>query len=372
MDISAVRIVLVAPAGPLNIGSAARVMKNFGLNQLVLVNPQCDPLGAEAMQMAVHAKDVLQAARRVETIPDALDGCCFAIATTARQRGFDAPLEHPDAVFPALLEQANFHSNTALIFGPEDRGLSNEELTYAQRFTKISTDATYSALNLAQAVAVCCYELYRVTQVAEGALTPRASALHPAHNRAHNQAHHPAQSSGAGASLGASPTANSSLPSEEARSKTLRNSPPSATQTESLAQGQLPGQPAYASPSEGFPKAQSPKGQSPKAQLNELEGYYQHLEQVLLKVEYLYSHTAASRMRKFRQLLNRAQPTSQEVAMLRGILRQTEWALSNFDSSQSEGDSSEPVSAASLGTDFSGADSSGKKDPSRADETGVD
>lgn len=319
MDISAVRIVLVAPAGPLNIGSVARVMKNFGLNQLVLVNPQCDPLGAEAMQMAVHAKDVLQAARRVETVPEALDGCCFAIATTARQRGFNAPLENPYAVLPVLLEQAKPDSNTALIFGPEDRGLSNDELTYAQRFTKIPTDATYSALNLAQAVAVCCYELFRATQATAGNVV-----------------------------------AGNVIEPEATASKTLRTSPLSATQTESLAQASAQRQALYTPPGEGSYKApsskaqssktQSSKVQSSKAQLNELEGYYQHLEQVLLKVEYLYSHTASSRMRKFRQLLNRAEPTSQEVAMLRGMLRQTEWALSNLGSSHSQEASSDPSS----------------------------
>jgi len=288
MDLSAVRIVLVAPAGPLNVGSVARVMKNFGLSQLVLVAPQCDPLGAEAMQMAVHAKDVLEAARRVETIPQALSGCSFAIATTARQRGFDALLETPDAVLPALIHQASDESDTALIFGPEDRGLSNEELTYAQRFTKIPTDAGYSALNLAQAVAVCCYELHRATQ--PGAAQPK-----------------------------------------ENPSSALRHSPPSDTQTKLAQPAQLSSERATLD----APMA-APVSVQAKAQLNELEGYYQHLEQVLLKVEYLYSHTAASRMRKFRQLLNRAAPTSQEVAMLRGILRQTQWALSNAEGSNVE------------------------------------
>ncbi|MEM6451634.1 MAG: RNA methyltransferase [Cyanobacteria bacterium P01_D01_bin.105] len=284
MDISAVRIVLVAPAGPLNVGSVARVMKNFGLTQLVLVDPQCDPLSAEALQMAVHAKDVLQSAWQVKTIPEALDGCCFAIATTARQRGFNAPLERPDAVLPALALQAQPNSDTALIFGPEDRGLSNEELAYAQRFIKIPTDAAYSALNLAQAVAVCCYELSRTTQA-----LPREEL-----------------------------TETAAFISKETQSKTLRASPLSVTPTKSVSQ--MSG--TQISVSEGVAVAQ----------LNELEGYYQHLEHMLLKVEYLYSHTAASRMRKFRQLLNRANPTSQEVAMLRGILRQTEWALSNRSS----------------------------------------
>ncbi|MGC1306696.1 MAG: RNA methyltransferase [Phormidesmis sp.] len=270
-NLAHVRIVLVAPAGPLNVGSVARVMKNFGLSQLVLVNPQCDPLGSEALQMAVHAKDVLQNALRVASIPAALVGCDRAIATTARPRGFDAPLDLPEVALPYLLTETapanssddrvpNPLPDTALLFGPEDRGLSNEELAYAQRFTKIPTDPGYSALNLAQAVAICCYELYRASQ-------------YPFN--------------------------------------TLRTSPLSGKQTQS----DVTNQP-----------------EPNKAKLEDLEGYYQHLESVLLKVEYLYAHTAASRMRKFRQLLHRASPTASEVALLRGILRQVEWAVSNSTS----------------------------------------
>ncbi len=259
--LASVRIVLVAPAGPLNVGSVARVMKNFGLTQLVLVDPQCNPLGEEALQMAVHADDVLKAARQVRTIPEALVGCQWAIATTARQRGFDAPLELPEIALPALFptNPTVTSSQTALLFGPEDRGLSNQELTYAQQFIKIPTDAGYSALNLAQAVAICCYELHRASLHA--ALSPSSS-------------------------------------SQQNPPKALLTAPLSAKQTESAA-------------------------------LNELEGYYQHLESVLLKVGYLYPHTATSRMRKLRLLLHRAAPSAREVALLRGILRQVEWALSD-------------------------------------------
>ena len=270
--IAAVRIVLVSPAGPLNVGSIARVMKNFGLSQLYLVTPQCDPLSPEARQMAVHADDILSGARIVETIPNALVGCEHAIATTARARGFNAPLQPPKVALPRLLTPS--HKPTAVIFGPEDRGLSNEELTYAQTFLKISTTAAYSALNLAQAVTVCCYELSQVAQSFNQHNTDFAEVTTP--------------------SLAAN---------------ALQNSPLSDKQTESK------------------PNAQA--STSHQASLDELEGYYQHLETVLLKVEYLYPHTATSRMRKLRQLLNRSAPTTNEVALLRGMLRQVEWALSH-------------------------------------------
>ena len=288
--LSQIRIVLVEPAGPLNVGSAARVMKNFGLQHLVLVKPKCDPLGEEAMQMAVHAKDLLHKALIVASIPAALDGCYGAIATTARPRDINTPLETPEQALPALLNQPiksqiespqASQTNQALIFGPEDRGLSNEELIHAQRFVKIPTD-DYSALNLAQAVAVCCYELHRASlSSATSASNLRNSADRNDTNSAQNL------------------------------TNALRTSPLSGKQTES----NLLNQPV----SSPVPHP---------AKLNELEGYYQHLESVLLSVEYLYPHTAASRMRKIRQLLQKATPTSAEIALLRGMLRQMEWALS--------------------------------------------
>lgn len=242
---------LVEPAGPLNVGAVARVMKNMGLRTLVLVNPQCDPLGIEARQMAVHGVDVLESAQQVATLPDALAGCRRAIATTARVRTLPTPLESPSLALPWLLENT---VTSALIFGPEDRGLSNVELNYAQRFVTIPSSSEYPALNLAQAVAICCYELYQSQK----------------------------QQSSSG-SVALTPVENQSL----------------------------------------FSTLHSVEA----APLDVLEGYYEHLEAVLLKIGYLYPHTAPSRMEKFRYLLNRATPTTQEVTMLRGILRQMEWAL---------------------------------------------
>lgn len=255
--LSQVRIVLVEPAGSFNVGAIARVMKNMGLQHLVLVNPQCDPVGLAARQMAMHALDLLEAAQQVTTIPAALQGCQRVIATTARPRA-TAKLEHPRTGLPWLL-QATVHS--ALIFGPEDRGLSNGELNYAQRFVCIPSSPTYPSLNLAQAVAVCCYEL--------------------------NQSAH--------------------------QSSTQNSLEWEARPDFSQQLGQL----------QSLPNSQG----SSSATLEVLEGYYQQLEAVLLKIGYLYPHTAASRMEKFRQLFNRAQLSSTEVAMLRGILTQVGWAL---------------------------------------------
>ncbi len=267
MAIAEVKIVLVEPAGPLNVGSVARAMKNFGFHQLVLVNPQCDPLGTEAKQMAVHAWDILQSAVSVATLPQALQGCRRAIATTGIAHHWKAPLENPRAALPWLLEEIG--QPAALIFGREDRGLTNQELNYAQRFVRIPASCAYPSLNLAAAVAVCCYEL-----------------------------------------------------AQTENAKMQRHGKPDAAQTQQKFHN-----------SDSFCAitltSEQTTGDSEIAPLDVVEAYYQQLESLLLKIGFLYPHTAASRMEKFRQLYNRAQLRTQEVAMLRGILRQVEWALKN-------------------------------------------
>jgi tRNA/rRNA methyltransferase len=248
------KIVLVEPAGALNVGSIARIMKNMGLEQLVLVNPHCDRFGEEAQKMAVHGVEVLENARIVKSLPDALSGCQRAIATTARSRNLPTHLETPKNALADLLED---NLQSALIFGPEDRGLSNTELGYAQRFIGIPSNPEYPSLNLAQAVAVCAYELYQAS------LNKEEAAIADLH-----------------------------LNNEELVSTTTA------------------------------------KNSLDRVPLEILEGYFQHLEQNLLKIGYLHPHTATARMKKFRRLYNRASLTSEEVAMLRGILRQIDWALS--------------------------------------------
>lgn len=235
-----IKIVLVEPSGPLNVGSVARVMKNMGLHQLVIVNPLCDVCGVEARQMAVHAADILETAIIVQNLPSALQGCQRAIATTSASRSLPTNLENPRDALSWLL-----NCPSALIFGREDRGLSNTELNYAQRFVRIPSDSAYVSLNLAQAVAICSYELYQL-----GTLGPNPSNLVP----------------------------------EVAL--------------------------------DGVPSS-----------LEDLEEYYKQLEALLLKIGYLYPHTAQARMAKLRRLFYRASPLDEEVAMLRGMIRQMAWAL---------------------------------------------
>jgi len=277
-----IRIVLVEPAGPLNVGSVARVMKNMGLHQLILVNPQCDYLGEEARLMAVRAADILETAKVVESLPAALVGCVRAIATTGDDgRSLPTKLEDPAEALPWLLE-----APSALIFGREDCGLTNAELNRAQRLIRIPSSDAYTSLNLAQAVAICCYELYRE---AVRCRSEEPEALFP-------------------------------RPAWERRSRGSASSISDATDNLSTCyQEQL-----------ATSQTENPSSPLTSAPLENLEGYYQQLETLLLKIGYLQPHTAASRMEKFRRLYNRAYPTIEEVAMLRGVLRQTEWARKTY------------------------------------------
>jgi tRNA/rRNA methyltransferase len=278
-----ITIVLVAPQGALNLGSIARVMKNMGLSRLTLVDPQCDPHGEEARRMAVHAFEVIEQARIVATIPEAIAHVTRTIATTgrSRSRSVETPLMPPEIGLPWLLD-----TPSALIFGPEDRGLSNEELAYAQRFVCIPSTETYPSLNLAQAVAVCARDLVRAAQVDATIQTDAIGPINPAQSIATMQA--------------GSTIARSTDPADPTDS-----TDPTDSDTATNA-----------------------------APIGQLEGYYDHLERVLLKIGYLQPHTATARMEKFRRLFNRSQLSSQEVAMLRGILRQVEWASRSSSASE--------------------------------------
>lgn len=243
-QIAGVRIVLVEPSGEINIGSVARAMKNMGLQQLWIVRPRCCPQGDLAYRWAMQGKEVLTTATITEDLETALQGCQRVFATVGRDvADLALPCWSPREAAPQLLQS----STAAVIFGREDRGLTNQELALAQGLIRIPTAPDYSSLNLAQAVVVCCYELWC-----------------------------------AASSLTATPQQEVAVPFEE------------------------------------------------------LQGFYNHLERLLLRVGFLYPHTAASRMAKVRSLLGRAHPTEAEVALLRAMVRQLEWAIDHPDSVKSD------------------------------------
>jgi TrmH family RNA methyltransferase len=159
MDSPDIRIVLVAPSHPGNIGAAARAMKNMALTSLVLVRPRQFP-HAEASARASGADDVLAGARVVGSLAEALEGCGFIAATTARDRDQYFRVADVREAAPRIVAEAR-RSCAAVLFGAERTGLTNEELETAHVLLRIPADAAYPSLNLAMAVQLVAYELYR-------------------------------------------------------------------------------------------------------------------------------------------------------------------------------------------------------------------
>jgi len=246
-------VVLVEPAGPLNVGAVARLCANFGVHELRLVDPRCDPLGEEARRMAVHAAGVLEQARRFPNLAEAVADCSRVVASSGRRAGEPSPLLAPDQAL-AWLQAGGDCAPIALVFGREDRGLSNGELLQAGRLLCIDTDAEtgYGSLNLSHAVAI---------------VLQRWHSLH-------------------------------------------RTSRP--------------------------PLPPSPEPLPDPCQRGQLEAMLADAEALLLEVGFLYPHTSNARMARVRSLLQRAQADAQEVALLRGMVRQLRWATRQGEASRGE------------------------------------
>jgi TrmH family RNA methyltransferase len=174
MDTSDIRIVLVEPSHPGNIGAVARAMKNMGLEQLVLVGPRQFP-HSEASARASGADDVLAKARVVATVQEGLAGCGFIVATTSRTRDqYFRVADVRDAAERVLQESRR--APAAVLFGPERAGLSNAQLEAAHLLIRIPASEAYPSLNLGMAVQIVAYELLRARGVQIDA-TPAAGPL---------------------------------------------------------------------------------------------------------------------------------------------------------------------------------------------------
>jgi tRNA/rRNA methyltransferase len=233
--LSQVAIVLVRPKFPENIGSAARVAYNMGIKRLILVRdslPEREPMAKMATHKAAHLIDTMELH---ESLEEALRPFSIIVGTTARlgkRRTLErTPRDVIEAVIPDLP-----NNQLAIMFGPEDAGLSNEELKYCHYTSSIPT-ADFASLNLAQAIAIHCYELYY-------------QVIHA-------------------------------------------------------------------------PKAFKPRPQI--ASSFELEGMYEHLEEVLLRIDFLEEKSHTYWMNNIRQFLGRMRLTSKDAKIIRGICRQFLW-----------------------------------------------
>ena len=172
-----IRVVLVETSHPGNIGAVARAMKNMGLAQLVLVRPREFP-HSEASARASGAIDVLEKARVVSSLQEGLADCGLVVATTARDRDQNIRvLDVRDAATRAVAEAVR--GPVALLFGNERTGLTNEELSLAHLLLRIPTNPEYASLNLAMAVQLVAYEIYRA-RGAQHVAAPHTVPLAPA------------------------------------------------------------------------------------------------------------------------------------------------------------------------------------------------
>lgn len=230
------RFVLVETSLPGNIGAAARAMKTMGFVEMVLVNPRDAGFARsdEAIAFASGAQDVLENARVVTSIEEALQGVHFAAAVSARLREYSPPIVSPRE---AAATACALDAPVALVFGNERFGLPNEIVEKCNALINIPANPDYSSLNLAQAIQVLAYEC-RLAAIGDA---PRETNI-------------------------------------------------------------------------GF--------QGEPASAEQVEGMYAHLEQALVKIDFLDPHNPKKLMPRLKRLFSRTQLETEEVNILRGIARQ--------------------------------------------------
>ncbi len=168
MNPELLRVVLVAPRNPLNIGAAARAISNFGFSQLRLVNPY--EVAFHEARSAVGAGHILAGAREFATVAEAVADCTKVVGTTAAaRRDLQQPVRRLE-YGGRLIRKRLAGAPVALLFGSEKSGLSNEDLAHCHWLMRAPSREEHGSMNLGQAVAVCLYELVR---------SPKAAAVRP-------------------------------------------------------------------------------------------------------------------------------------------------------------------------------------------------
>ena len=161
-----INIVLVETSHPGNIGSVARAMKTMGLSKLSLVNPRKFPSG-EANALSGNATDVLENAQVYKTIEDSIKTSTFVYATSSRNRTIQWPTVNVEEGAELILNQTTAEKEISILFGREDRGLTNEELQLANTHIEIPANPDYPVLNLAMSAQILSYEIFKASHNTE-------------------------------------------------------------------------------------------------------------------------------------------------------------------------------------------------------------
>ncbi len=235
--LDSIRIVLSHPQHPGNIGACARAMKTMGLSDLRLVNPREYP-SEEANMRARGGLDVLQSARVHNSLGEAISDCELVIGTSARERSLDFEVLNPREMAERIAAEAPGRP-VAILFGRENNGLDNDELSRCHFHVMVPANPAYSSLNIGSAVQIMAYEL-------------RMRAL-------------------------------AAMPQKS--------------------------------------------DEMPRASAEQLDQFFVHLEDVLKEIDFLKPTASTQLMPKFRRLYLRAKPTTEELNILRGVLRATRESL---------------------------------------------
>jgi tRNA/rRNA methyltransferase len=172
--VNPLRVVLVSPRNPLNIGAAARAMSNFGVSELRLVNPY-DVAFREA-KSAVKSQHVLRGARECASLGEAVADCALVVGTTSKgHRELQHPLRRLE-MGGRIIARKLAAAPVALLFGSEKFGLSNDDMSHCHWLMRIPTRDQHGSMNLGQSVAVCLYEIMRNPAAAKAVPEPRRSA----------------------------------------------------------------------------------------------------------------------------------------------------------------------------------------------------
>ena len=240
-NINSLKVVLVEPNGPMNVGSIARLCANFGVNELRIVSPQCDIFSLEAKKMALKGQSYLDNCKIYNNLEQAIFDCDLVLATCGRiDLSKDTECESPEDI-SKWITSFNKVENLALLFGREDRGLSNNELLFAQKIFNIETSKNYPSLNLSHAVSIILYELNKCSIINV--------------------------------------------------KKDLKV----------------------------FNLASS----------KQIHESFIELEEMLIRIGYLFKHTSYSKITKFKKYILKANTSSHEINILRGIVHQINWFLNN-------------------------------------------
>ena len=176
VNLDNISIVLLQPRYSENIGAAARAMLNMGIRQLVIVDPQNFDL-SKALKLATHfASDIIEKSKFYPDLKEALSPFNYVVGTTARLGGERQVVRTPLTLARKLIS-ISVKNRIAILFGPEDKGLSNEDIRYCQALVNIPT-TEFSSLNLAQSVMILCYELFIAGGEANEDFTPRMASRH--------------------------------------------------------------------------------------------------------------------------------------------------------------------------------------------------